>query len=156
MKRMAGTIRRAAFFVLALTAIWIVASGIFIIGCAGKKPQSAEEKVQANSVELRKTLKDTVKDTGRLQQMLAISDRAAADLEADAADVAELLKEQDRLNADYNASREEFRQLGDRLEAMRKKSRSTFMKAHHAIAQLATDDEWKKIAAHNFLAILEE
>jgi hypothetical protein len=156
MKRAVRIIRRAALFVLALTAIWIVVTGIFITGCAGKKPQSPEEKVQANSVELRKTLKDTIKDTGRLQQMLAFADLAAADLEADSADLAELLKAQDRLNADYNASREEFRQLGDRLEGMRKKNRSTFMKAHHAIAQLATDDEWKKIAAHNFLAILEE
>ena len=94
----------------------VVAAGVCVTGCAGKKPQTAEEQVRASAPDLRATLQDTVKDAGRLQQMLAIADRAAADLEAGAAELAKLQKEQDRLNADYNATRDDIQQLGERMQ----------------------------------------
>jgi hypothetical protein len=130
-----------------LALILIVAAGIGITGCARQKPQSPEELARASAVDLRKALQDTIKDAGRLQQILAIADRTSADVETGASDLAKLLQEQDRLNGDYNASREEFRQLGDRIQVLRKEHRSRFISDRNALAQLATDEEWKKIAS---------
>ena len=134
---------------LALAVFWAVVSCISVAGCSSSKPQTNEEHIQASSFDLRKTLQDTIKDTNKLQQMLATLDRAAASIESDATELATILKEQDRLNADYNATREDFRKIGDRLEVLRKKHRSTFMSARQSLAQLATDDEWKKISSRD-------
>jgi septal ring factor EnvC (AmiA/AmiB activator) len=142
-------IKRIPASLIALAAAWAVVSLISVSGCSSSKPQTKEERIQASSVDLRKTLQDTIKDTDRLQQMLAIIDRASASIEADATELATDLREQDRLNADYNASLDDFRKIGERLEALRKKHRSAFLSARQSLAQLATDDEWKKISSRD-------
>lgn len=143
------TMKRIVLIVLTLATAWVVAAGVCVMGCAGKKPQTVEERASAITAELNKTLRDTVKDEGRLQQMLAIADQGAADLQEFDAKLAKLQKEQDGLLADYNASKDEFKQLGDRLQALRKETRSKVISARQALAQLATDEEWKKITSHN-------
>jgi vancomycin resistance protein YoaR len=142
-------ISRTSRILLVLSAACVTLASIYLTGCSSSKPQTKEERVQASSVDLRKTLQDTIKDADRLQQMLAIIDRASASIESDATELATVLKEQDRLNADYNASRDDFRKIGDRLEALRKKHRSAFLSARQSLAQLATDDEWKKISSRD-------
>jgi len=139
-----------AFAIVVLCGSAVV---IDIAGCACNKPQNKEERVQASAADLRTTLQATVKDAGRLQQMLAITDRAESELDPGAAELARLLKEQDRLNADYNAGRDAFQKLGERIQTLRGEQRSRIIGTRQALAQLATDDEWKKIASLD-LAIL--
>ena len=122
-------------------------------GCSSAPAKTSEELAQASAAELRETLKATVKDAGRLQQMLTLADQAAADMQAGAVAIAKLRKEQGRLNANYNATKDEFRQLGDLMQSARKEYRSRLISARQALAQLATDDEWKKITSRD-LAIL--
>jgi hypothetical protein len=145
--------KQTARVILTLVVALVFMAGVCITGCASSKPQSTEEQTRANAADLRESLKDTVKDPGRLQQMLAITDQAAVDLETRATKLATLLKEQDLLNTNYNASKDEFRQLGDRMLTVRKEMRSKVISTRQALAQLATDDEWKKITSRD-LAIL--
>ena len=132
-----------------LVAAWGLAIGAGLSGCATPKPQTAEETVQASAADLREVLESTIQDAGRLQQMLALADRAGADLKAGAAELAGFSKEQERLNADYNASRDELRKLVDRMQAVRKEYHAKAISARQALASLATDQEWKKITSRD-------
>ena len=85
--------------------------------------------------------------------MLALADQASADLEAGAAELAGLRQEQDRLNKNYNATKDEFREFGDRMQAVRNEVRFKVIEARQALAQLATDDKWKKITARDFAIV---
>jgi len=134
---------------LLLVVSWVLTIGAGLTGCATPKPQTAEEKVQASASDLREVLESTIQDAGRRQQMLVLVDRAEADLKAGAVELAGLLKEQERLNADYNASRDEFRKLGDRMQAVRKEYRAKTISARQSLASLATDQEWKKITSRD-------
>jgi hypothetical protein len=145
--------KRTIHTILAIAAALGVMIGICFTGCASSKQLSAEEEVHASAVDLHETLKGTVKDAARLQQMLAIADQAEADLEAGVAELENLRKKQERLNADYNASRDEILQLGGQASTVRKETRSKLVSARQALAQLSTDDEWKKITARD-MAIL--
>ncbi len=120
-----------------------------VSACASKPDKSIEDQIHDNAAELKEILKSTVMDADRLQKMLALADQAEADMEAGTAEIAKLNKEQGRLNADYNASWEEFRQLGERMQAARMKYRTKQISTRHALAQLATDDDWIMITSRD-------
>lgn len=135
--------------------LWmLLAPGICLTGCFSPEPQTAEEKIQASADDFRETLETAVQDIGKRQQMQAVADHALADLQAGAAEMAGLRQEQDRLNADYNATMEEFQDLDDRMQAVRRKHVVQFIGSRQAIAALATDAEWKQIAGRD-LAVLK-
>jgi len=145
--------KRTTHTILAIAVALGVMIGICVTGCASSKQLSTEEQVHASTVDLHETLKDTVKDAARLQKMLAIADQAEADLKAGVAELANLKKKQERLNADYNASRDEILQLGAQARKVRKETRSKVVSARTALAQLATDDEWEKITSRDMALI---
>ena len=144
---------RSKMVLAAVATAWVAAVGAGLTGCSTPKPKSAEETAQANVADLNQTLRNTVKDAGRLQQMLALADQVAVDLKAGTLELASLQKEQAKLAADYKASRDDFRRLGDRMQTVRMESLAKGMRARQALAKLATDDEWKKITSRD-LAIL--
>ena len=122
--------------------LFLVAS---LSACASRSDKSSEDKVNDSAAELREILKSTVKDADRLQQMLVLANQFEADMKAGTAEIAKISKEQGRLNADYNASRDDFRQLGELIQAARTEYRTKQISTRNALAQLATDYEWKKI-----------
>ena len=81
--------------------------------------------------------------------MQAIVDQNAAEMQLGFEEFARLRKEEVRLNANYDASQDEFRQLGDRIHSARKENRSLVIHTRMALAQLTTDDEWKKITSRD-------
>jgi hypothetical protein len=131
----------------------MVAAGLGLTGCTSTKPQTTVEKVQASGVDLRETLKDTVKDAGRLSQMLAVADQIAADMQAGAKEMDLLQQEQTRLNADFNTTPEALRQIGEQMLSVRKEYRAKAISARQALAKLATDKEWKKITSRDLALI---
>ena len=122
-------------------------------GCSNEPAKTQEEHVQANLTDLRDTLRSVVKDPARLEQMLVIVDQESDQLISEIVEFEKLRKEDVRLNANYHASREEFEQLGKRIQSVREQFENRLIKARIAIAQLATDDEWEKITSRD-LAIL--
>jgi predicted nuclease with TOPRIM domain len=120
-----------------------------ISGCSSEPAKTGKEQLQANAIDLRDTLRNTIKDAGRLQQMQAIADQNAAEMQLRVEELARLRKEEVRLNANYDASKDEFRQLGDRIQSVRKQYRSLVIRTRTELAQLTTDDEWKKITSRD-------
>ena len=131
--------------VLIVCCFSLLATGLF--ACTSEPAKTPEEKNQANAADLRQTLQDAVKDSGRLQQMLALADQFEIELQTGMTEFAKLHQEQQQLNADYTATREAFQQLGEHLQQVRTEYRSKMITTRMAIAQLATDDEWKKITS---------
>jgi hypothetical protein len=119
------------------------------VGCSKTPALSAEDKSLAKLEELRTNLTVIVQDPARLDQMLNLMDRATEQLRTQAAMMAALLQEQERLNLDYNAPPEAFRALGERLRAQQKDNYDKAMAIRFSLAKLATDDEWKKITKLN-------
>ena len=122
---------------------------VAIAGCSSEPPQTGEEWYQASANQLRDSLLKTVKDQGRLQQMLALVDKEAADLQLGVEEFARLREEEARLDADYNTTPDQLRKVGDRLQAVRLQYRAQLIQTRIALAQLATDAEWKEITSRN-------
>jgi len=135
-------------------AILCIASLIAgLSSCSNEPAKTHEERVQANITDLRDTLRNAVKDSARLEQMLTIVDQESTRLRSEIVEFEKLRKEEADLNANYNASREEFEQMGKRIQSVREEFHTRLIKARMAIAQLATDDEWQEITSLD-LAIL--
>jgi hypothetical protein len=131
----------------------MVAAGACFTGCTSTEPAVAGAKMQASADDLRETLKDTVKDAGRLSQMLVVADQIGADMQAGAKELDALQKEQTRLNADYSTTPEALREIGDRIQAVRAEYRAKAISARQALAKLATDKEWKKITSRDLALV---
>ena len=127
----------------------LMVTGACLTGCSTPNPQTPEEKIQASAEDLRATLERAVEDVGKRRQMQALADQALADLQAATAELAGLRQEQERLNADYNATREAFQELDDRMQVLRRKYVAQFIDARQVLAGLATDDEWKEITGRD-------
>lgn len=137
--------------VLALAGL--VAIGIGLTGCASTEPLVAGAKVQASAADLRETLADVVKDAGRLSQMLVLADQAGADLETGAKELNRLQQEQTRLNAEFTATPDALRQIGERLQSLRTDYEVKAISIRQSLARLATDEEWKKITSRDLALI---
>ena len=137
-----------------LMAAWTTTiAGAGLTGCSTPEPPTSEEKIQASAENLRATLECAVEDAGKRQQMLALADQAMAELQTGAEELAALRREQERLYADYMATRDDFEELGNRMQAVRRKQVAQIIAARQALASLATDDEWNIIAGRD-LALL--
>jgi hypothetical protein len=137
---------------LVLLAAMVAASACFT-GCTSTEPAVAGAKMQASAGDLRETLKDTVKDAGRLSQMLAVADQIAADMQAGAKELDALQQELTRLNVDYNTTPDALRQIDEQMLSVRKEYRAKAISARQALAKLATDKEWKKITSRDLALV---
>jgi len=137
----------------ALVVAGLVTAGLGLTGCASTAPQAPGAKIQASTADLHATLQDTVKDAGRLAQMRAVADQIGADLLAGAQELARLQQEQTRLAADYTTTPEALRQVGEQMQSARTAYRTKALAARQALAQLATDDEWKQITSRDLALI---
>ena len=137
----------------AVAVVGFIGVGLGLAGCASTKPQALDAKIQASATDLRETLQATIKDAGRLAQMRAVADQIGADLLAGATELARLQQEQARLNADYTTTPEALRQVGEQMQSVRTAYRTKALAARQALAQLATDDEWKKITSRDLALI---
>lgn len=91
------------------------------------------------------TLNKTVKDPVRLQQMLAVTDQAAQDIRTGMVELEQLLAEQNRLYRAYATTPAALDEIWIRIQTTRQTYRTRLIHARSALAQLATDDEWKQI-----------
>lgn len=141
-------------YVLAAGVLLSVACGC-LIGCSTSKPQSSEEKIRASAEDLRVTMERAVEDAGKRRQMQTLADQAMAELKKGAEELATLRQEQERLNKDYNATRDDYKRMEERLVAVRRKQIEQIIATRQAIASMATDDEWKIMAGRD-LALLND
>lgn len=149
MRTLGVAIRSLPLSVGFLLALGLLSGSFGIMGCSKKPPLSAEEKTLVKLEELRTHLTVIVQDPARLDPMLNLVDRGSEQLRTQAALMAKLLDEQERLNQNYNATPEAFQAIGERLRTQQKDNYDKAMAIRFALAKLATDDEWKKITKLN-------
>ena len=122
---------------------------IAVSSCSNEPAKTTEEQFQASAADMRNTLRKTVTDDSRLRKMLALIDRADADMQSGAREFKKVREQQQRLNADYDTTRDELQQIGDKIQAVRKTYRDRVISVRQELAQLATNDEWKSITSRD-------
>lgn len=146
------TVASAAPAICAVLLMLLVS--VSFIACGRNTPSpTAVEKAQVNAENLHATLRASVTDPVRLQQMLTLTDQLSLNMQAGMSQMESLMAEQDRLYRAYDSSPEALNDISARIDAARKNYRTCMIRGRCDLAQLATDDEWKKIIARD-LAVL--
>ena len=113
--------------------------------CSSGEPVSREDEQAAAFADLRAAVMETVKDDDRQNDVLMIVNS----LEMDVDELRQLLvrrrTELRKLNADYDATREEFLAFTNQMESRIQKGRQQALEKHLQLAATMTADEWAAI-----------
>ena len=131
-------IRRAAFLMVPVCALWLLVSG-----CGPK--QTRQQAIERYSEELREAVASHVAEEARRNQMLLIVERLEALHRRFSGETSDFLASYGELNADYDAARAAFEALFADYNAKRVQARTEALDLHFQLASLATGDEWRAI-----------
>jgi hypothetical protein len=113
----------------------------FVAACSGE-PVSREDEQAAAFADLRTAVTETVADEARQREVLAIVDL----LENDVDELREILVRRRQalraLNADYDATREDFVEFTRQMEARIQAGRRRALERRQTLVAALTADEW--------------
>jgi hypothetical protein len=116
------------------------------VACSSGEPTSRVDEQAAAFADLRSAVRQTVTDDGREKEVLGIIDA----LEQDVDDLRALLvrrrAELRELNADYDATRENFVEFTSQMEARIQNGRREAIEQHIKLAEAMTDEEWASLS----------
>ena len=116
-----------------------------LTACGGGSGVSPEDQQEAALADLRTAVNETIVDAQRKDEVLQIIDEletAAAELhDALVARRSEVL----RLNADYDATREELLELANSLDAQVREERTQVFELRRQLTGAMTPDEWSDL-----------
>lgn len=119
---------------------------ILISGCGGKEAVAPESVSEQAFDDFRETIMEVIQDPERQAQVLSLVD----DYESDYANLLTAVKTQRtelrRLNADYNASREQFQSYLDKYNAEILSSRKKAMESRATFVESTTTEEWDALS----------
>lgn len=117
----------------------------FAVACSSGEPVSREDQQAAAFADLRAAVTETVTDDDRQNEVLTIINSLATDVD----ELRELLvrrrTELRKLNADYDATREEFLEFANQMESRIQNGRRQALQQHLRLAAAMTADEWAAI-----------
>ena len=124
----------------------IIFAGILLLLLAGCSKKAKIETTSDWITQMKSSVYDVVKDSQRAQQI--VNEFEQLDQKLDAWDVylGEYKSELDKLNANYDLSLEEFRAFIDKYNIKRHALKEELLASRFKIKELATKDEWKKLA----------
>ena len=130
--------------VAVVVAVALIGAVVITGGCRGKRGSKADMKDSA--ADLRAAVRKTVADPQRAAAVgRAVDDVEAAEAEARSSRAAEV-SELRELNADYDATREQFAAVLRRHGDARAGYRDRIAAARVAMIENTTDAEWAKLA----------
>ena len=113
---------------------------VLLAGCAGKdKADSSAEWI----TQMRSKVSIVVEDPDRAEQIIGVFSGVEADLQKWGAYKGEYFMEMEALNADYDATPEEFRDLIGSYNVERSQIKRKMLDARLKIKGLSTRDEWQ-------------
>ena len=122
-----------------------LAAAMLLSACGGTEPVSREDQQSAAFADLRSAITETVTDEARQADVLAVVDS----LEKDVDELRDLLvrrrTELRKLNANYDATREEFLEFANQMESRIQIGRRQALQQHLRLAAAMTADEWAAI-----------
>ena len=128
---------------VAISAV-VLLSGL-ICSCAGPGQSQSDQSAQAVQA-MRDEVSRVVPDAARQEKLHATIDSYESELQAFNRTASSLRDSLRALNANPDASREQFADVIAHYEADRKATRARLVQIHHELLVLTTDDEWRSIA----------
>ena len=124
----------------------IITAGILLLLLAGCSKKAKIENTSDWIAQKKTSVYEVVKDSQRAQQI--VNEFEQLDLKMNAWEVylGEHKSEMDKLNADYDISREELRAFIDGYNTKRHALKEEMLASRFKIKELATKDEWEKFA----------
>ena len=121
-------------------------AGLFCLGgCQSRSGADAEQKIRAETQKFQSEMQKIIKDSGRASQACAVVDRLSSlYIEAYYRNFA-FRKELQTLVSDMNSTMAEFEALRKKNQEERKIDRGNILDATIELANLTTDQEWKKL-----------
>lgn len=127
-------------------SVFSLALLILNVACSSSEPVSREDEQAAAFIDLRSAVRNTVTDEVRRNQVLGKIDA----LERDVEDLHKLLvrrrAELRELNADYNATREDFVEFTSQMETRIRNGRREAIQRHSELASAMTAEEWASLS----------
>ena len=127
------------------TYFLLLTTVILLSACGNSEPVSREDQQAAAFADLRLAISETVTDDGRRADVLAVIDS----LEKDVDELRNLLvrrrTELRKLNANYDATREDFLEFAQQMETRIQNGRRQALEKHLRLAASMTPEEWASI-----------
>ncbi len=115
---------------------------LLISGCGGKEAVAPESVTNAAFDDFREAIAEVVEDPTRQAQIIALVDDFESDFSNLLLSVETQRTELRRLNADFDASREQFQDYFDKYNAQIRAARQAAMESRAAFVQSTTAEEW--------------
>jgi predicted nucleic acid-binding Zn-ribbon protein len=115
-----------------------------LAACSGE-PISREEQQSAAFADLRSAIMETVVDERRQRDVLTIVDALENDIDELRETLIRRRAELRAMNADYDATREDFMQFSREMEARIQSSRRQALDRRQALVTALTADEWESL-----------
>lgn len=123
---------------------------LLMFGCAHDHGAPKERTVDVKSL-VQKEISDPV----RADKIVALMEQLNAELNMQKQATLDIQQELARLNADYDATPEQFRKLMDSSTEYREKTRSKILDTYFQIKALTTPQEWEAISKAEVQEVLE-
>lgn len=121
-------------------------TAIFLTACGGSEPVSREDQQAAAFTDLRSVVAETVSDDGRQREVLAIIDTLENDISELRALLIRRRAELREINANYDATREEFLDFANQIETQIQDGRRRALEQHVKLAAAMTEEEWDSLS----------
>ena len=118
---------------------------LLVTGCGGTDAVAPDPADKVAFDDFREVIVDVVQDSERQAQILSLIDVYQSDFSNLQAAVRMQRTELRRLNADYDASREQFQSYFDKYNAEIRTARKKAMESRAAFVRSTTADEWNAL-----------
>ena len=123
----------------------ILIAGILLLLLAGCSKKAKIETTSDWITQMKSSVYDVVKDSQRAQQIVNEFEQLDQKLNVWDVYLGEYKSEMDKMNANYDLTREEFSAFIDTYNTKRHALKEEILASRFKIKELATKDEWEKI-----------
>ncbi len=132
-------------FAMAVTCI----AAAIVLGCASGSepidPAAVQARIADSKAEFRALAASTIEDSGRAIAFAALLDERDALIARQSDTVKRYSESMKKLNADYDATREDFDRLTLKYNSDRRIAQSQFVNIMERMKSATTEKEWKKL-----------
>ena len=134
--------KRSADYAQVKRPFLVLVGALLICGCGGREAVAPEVTAVAAFEDFREAVVDVIEDPDRESQILSLVDEFHADFLELLAAVEEQRTGLRKLNADYDATREQFQDYFDQYAAQIQAARQEAVASRAAFIQATTAEEW--------------
>jgi hypothetical protein len=115
---------------------------LMLVACSGVNTVAPEEQERQSFEDFRETIKDVIEGSDRQQEILGLVEAVQLDFKNLRATVGEQRAELRSLNADYDATQEQFQAFIDKYDAGIRAARKQATDSRMAFVRATTNEEW--------------